>query len=115
MYYVQWTVDSPSHDPNFDLVIGPWGEEAETDQRVLVSLLFRPGPLGGFMVINGAGRPPDIRSLCRRALTRAEVIGTWLAEEAFQMVDAIWLQDPRIEEIRSWAKAAEQSPPSQEI
>jgi hypothetical protein len=32
-------------------------------------------------------------------LARAEVIGTPLAKQAFELVDAIWLRDERIAEI----------------
>jgi predicted outer membrane lipoprotein len=52
------------------------------------------------MVIDGEGRPADHRSLCGQALKREEVIGTPLAANAFALFDAIWLQDPRIEELR---------------
>jgi hypothetical protein len=67
---------------------------------VLVSLLYLPGPDGGITVIDGAKRPADQRSLCGRTLERDEVIGTPLAANAFALFDAIWLQDPRIEELR---------------
>src|SRR6266496_646076 len=100
VYSVQWTPCSPQHDPNIDLVIGEWGTDAKSEDRVLVSLLYRPGPHGGVMVIDGEGRPAGQRSLCGQALKRDEVIGTPLAANAFALFDAIWLQDPRIEELR---------------
>jgi hypothetical protein len=101
VYYVQWTVGSPDHNPNFDLIIGAWGEEADPGQRTLVSLMYQPGPAGGgFMIIDGEGRPADSRTLCGRALKRAEVIGTPLAKQVFQLIDAIWLHDARIAEVR---------------
>jgi hypothetical protein len=100
VYYVQWTPGSPQHDPNIDLVIGEWGTDAKPEDRVLVSLLYRSRPDGGVMVIDGEGRPADQRSLCGQALKREEVIGTPLAANAFALFDAIWLQDPRIEELR---------------
>jgi phosphoribosylcarboxyaminoimidazole (NCAIR) mutase len=51
-------------------------------------------------VISGAGRRADSPGICGRALTREEVIGTPLAQEAFSLVDALWLTEPRIEAIR---------------
>ncbi|SFI99418.1 hypothetical protein [Planctomicrobium piriforme] len=99
-YYVQWTDKSPDHYPNVDFVVGQWGDGVCSDLRKLVALRYRPDSDGGqFMVIDAAGRPADDRSICGRALTRDEVIGTPLAEEIFSMIDAVWLGDPRIEEV----------------
>lgn len=102
VYYVQWTVEEPDHMPNFDIVLGPWGDGTAPSDRVLVSLLYRPSPRGGsFMVASGKGRRADDRSLCGRALDRTDVIGTPLATEVFSLVDSLWLTEPRIEEIRA--------------
>lgn len=102
MYFVQWTVGAPEHNPNIDLIIGPWGEEAKPEHRLAVSLLYRPAQAGGsFMVIDGEGRRTDDRSLCGRALKRVEVIGTPLAQEIFALVDAVWLTEPRIGEVKA--------------
>ncbi|QBE66027.1 hypothetical protein [Pseudoduganella lutea] len=102
VYFVQWTVNSPEHMANFDLVLGPWGDGTSPSDRVLVSLLYRPRPGGGsFMVTSGKGRRADDRSLCDRALERADVVGTPLAGEVFSLVDALWRTEPRVEEIRA--------------
>ena len=102
VYFVQWTVNEPGHMPHFDIVLGPWGEGTAPGDRVLVSLLYQPRPGGGsFMVASGKGRRADDRSLCGRALERADVIGTPLANEVFSLLDALWLSEPRIEEIRA--------------
>jgi len=102
VYFVQWTVDEPEHMPNVDIVIGPWGDETSPNDRVLVSLLYQPRPGGGsFMVANGKGRPADDRSICSRALERADVVGTPLANQVFSLVDSLWLTEPRIEGIRA--------------
>ena len=88
--------------PDFDIVLGPWGDGTAPNDRVLVSLLYQPRPDGGsFMVANAKGRRADDRSLCGRALERADVIGTPLANEVFSLVDSLWLTEPRIEEIRA--------------
>jgi hypothetical protein len=39
-------------------------------------------------------------------MTRAEVIDTPLAAEAFRLVDAIWLTEPRVHEIKEFCRAA---------
>jgi len=101
IYYVQWTVGSAEHFPNIDLVLGPWGANADPSEQVLISLVYDSGPDGGgFMIIDSAARPANSRELCGRALRRDEVIGTPFAQEAFQIVDAIWLHDPRVGEVK---------------
>lgn len=52
------------------------------------------------MVIDSEGRPANDPKLCGRALKRVEVLGTPLAKEVFQLVDCIWLQDPRMADVR---------------
>jgi hypothetical protein len=70
--------------------------------RVLVSVLYRPSPDGGsFMVIDGAGRFAGKRELCGRAVRRAEVVGTSFAQEVFLLLDGLWLTDPRIAEVEA--------------
>lgn len=102
VYFVQWTVDSPDHYPNIDLIIGPWGEGTSADQRMLACLRFRPAPDGGaFMVIDAGDRRPSSPPLFSRSLRRDEVVGTPLAPRVFQLVDAIWLTNPRIEEVKA--------------
>ena len=101
VYYVQWTVGSAEHFPNIDLVLGPWGADADPNERVLISLVYDPGPDGGgFMIIDSEGRPANSRELCGRALKREEVIGTPFAQEAFQLIDAIWRDDPRMDAVK---------------
>jgi hypothetical protein len=107
VYYVHWTVDAPEHTPNIDLLVGEWDHAANAQNRVLVSLLFQPSSDGGaFMVVDGQGRPADSRDLCARALSRAEVVGTPLAQEIYGLADAIWLTEPRIAEVQNLNKLA---------
>lgn len=106
VYYVQWTVGSPDHFPNIDLIVGPWGEGAHADQRVLVCLRFRPTPDGGsFMVIDPGDRRRSNPPLFARSLQRDAVIGTPLAPQVFMLLDALWLTEPRIEEVKALCQA----------
>lgn len=107
VYYIQWTVGSPDHFPNLDLVIGPWGEGFGPTDRFLVSLVFRPDVgQGGFMVVDAKRRPANDPALCTKAFDRAEVVGTDLAPRVFSIVDAIWLGDPRLSPIKSLGDVA---------
>jgi hypothetical protein len=53
------------------------------------------------MVIDANTRPIASNGNVGRSLSRDEVIGTALAPEAFSIVDAIWLNEPRIAELRA--------------
>ncbi|MCK7595643.1 hypothetical protein [Pseudomarimonas salicorniae] len=107
LYYIQWTVGSPNHFPNLDLVIGPWGEGFGPADRFLVSLLYRPDSAqGGFMVVDAEGRYANYLALCEKAFDRSEVVGTALASKVFSIVDAIWLGDPRLSDVKSLGDVA---------
>jgi len=67
---------------------------------MLVSLVYQPRKGGGsLMVIHGKGRRADDRSVCGRALTREDVIGTPLESDVFSLVDALWHTETKIGEI----------------
>ena len=102
VYYVSWTVAAPEHHPKIDLIVGAWGDGTDPENRILVSLLFRPAADGGsFMVVDANDRLTSYRSVCGRAMRRAEVVGTPLGEEIITLVDALWASDPRISEVRA--------------
>jgi hypothetical protein len=52
-----------------------------------------------FMVVDASSRTAASSDLVGRVLCRDEVIGTSIAQAAFELVDAIWLQDERIAEL----------------
>ena len=98
IYYVSWTKDAPEHLPTVDLIIGSWGEGASPEHRILVSMLYRAGADGGFMVVDADDSRANKPELVGRAMKRAEVVGTPLAKEAFALVEVVWAQDARIGE-----------------
>lgn len=101
-YFVQWTVGAPEHDANIDLIVGAWGEKTSPRDRFLVSVLYRPATGGGsFMVVDAQSRLARKSDLCGRAMFRAEVVGTPLAPEVYALLDALWLGDPRVAEVRA--------------
>jgi len=101
VYYVQWTLRQVvRHGAHVDLVIGRWGDETSPEDRVGVSLEFRRTERGPeFMVIDASSREKYFGGLAAHVLSRAEVMGTPMAQQAFDIVDAIWEQDGRISEI----------------
>lgn len=104
-YYVHWTLNNPKHGANFDLVVGKWGGKASEKDRETIALLYHHSDgRSGFMVIDAADRPAGQPEFAKTALSREQVVGTPLAADAFAMVDAIWLHDPRIAEVQGWLR-----------
>jgi hypothetical protein len=100
-YYVRWAVGRPEHGANFDLIVGQWGDGTSAQDRVAISLLYRQtDDAAGFMIVDSASSAAGKSDLVGSALTRDQVLGTPLARLSFDIVDAIWLQDLRIDEVR---------------
>jgi hypothetical protein len=97
-YWMHWTVDHlADHGAHLDLIIGRWGEDTSSDHRAAVSLEHRQQPDGSpaLMVIDPADSAAAKSDLAATALSREEVIGTPLAKQVFDIVDAIYSQDDR--------------------
>ena len=96
-YMVRWTDGHVAENgASFDLIIGEWGG-APSSARVAVSLDYRVTDTGpAFMVIDANTQPVAKSDLVGRALSRNEVIGTATAKTAFDILDAILLQDDRV-------------------
>ncbi|WP_157209730.1 hypothetical protein [Marinimicrobium agarilyticum] len=98
-------VGALNHDPNFDIIVGRWGECSNPNAKCGVSIQYRLG--SEFMIIDADSRPfATGQTLFANALPRAEVVGTELASQAFSVLDAVWLQDSRLEELRVAANQA---------
>ncbi len=102
-YFVQWTLGNPEHGANFDLVIGEWEENTTKDDRRVAALEYRVFDGGGeFMVIDAASRPVSGGEIASTALFRDQVVGKPIANDLYAIVDAIFMKDDRLEEIRTW-------------
>lgn len=98
-YFVHWTRGQPGHYPNLDFLIGSWGEHSKND-RVLVSWLYSASR-NQFMIVDSASRPAARSDLCSQALTRDQVLSNpQLVDDAKAVLDAVWLGDERIEEVK---------------
>jgi hypothetical protein len=92
-YAVRWTPASPPHGAVVDLVLGAWGHGSGPGERRLVSLRYGPGPQGnGFRVVDARSSP----GVAAQATRRDEVVGRPLGDEVMGLLDAIWIQDPRV-------------------
>ena len=102
-YYVSWTIGKQDHGAAFDLILGAWGNNGGCEDRATVTLDYRVGEGGSwFRVENAAEHFLAGNQLSGHSCTRADVIGTPLAEQVFAIGDAILLGDPRLDEVRGW-------------
>ena len=104
-YFVGWTEGKPDHGAAFDVIFGAWGEGTAKQDRSAVALDFRV--IDGspqFMVIDATGRVAADSELVGTALQRNDVIGTPVAAQVFALVDAIYMRDGRLDEVRSWSR-----------
>lgn len=103
-YYVQWTSNNKEHYPNFDFLVGTWGDDSVRDKK-LISFVYNATPKdgGSFMAIDSSGRPAARSDLCSVALNRDDIVNNVdLMGVATNMIDAVWVGDPRIDEIRNF-------------
>ena len=102
-YFVQWTRNSANHFPNLDFLIGSWGDDAP-DDRKLVAWLYNPSA-DSFMAIDASSRPAAKSPLCAKSLTREEVVTDHqLMDYATRLIDAVWIGDPRAQEVGELGK-----------
>lgn len=99
-YLIHWTQSSKEHDANFDIIFGKWGDLATPKDRSVASFAYRRTE-NSFMVIDSGTRPAgQAKEVASFPLARDEIVGTPLASYLFSLLDAIWLQDARITDIR---------------
>jgi hypothetical protein len=102
-YFVHWPLGKVAEKgAHIDLILGPWGEGTERADRYAISLEFRQGL--GVRIIDATARDIVRHSLVGRGLAREDVIMTPLAQEVFEIIDAIWVQDQRIAEVTGEAR-----------
>jgi hypothetical protein len=103
-YFLGWAERRPDHGASIELILGNWGETATRQERYVIALDCRIAEASPqFMLVDAEGRLPSADDLASVALKRSEVVGTPLAPQVFALVDAIYLSDPRIEEVRNWS------------
>ena len=97
-YLFHWTVGHfPDLPANIDLILGKWGDESVSSDRVAVSLeLVVRDEQPDVKVIDAGTRPIAKSELVGTALGRSSVIGTPRAGQVFSVIDAIFEQDARL-------------------
>src|SRR2546430_6538140 len=94
-YQVHWTTHQVArHGAEFYIILGKWGDGTTAIDRFAVALhFFIDADSFGFTVVDANQTPIASHPLVGRALSRESVINTPLAQEIFNLVDAIWLED----------------------
>ena len=102
LYQVHWTNNRViKHGAEFYIILGEFGEGTTAADKFAVALhFFIESDRFGFMVVDADKTTISSHPLVGRALSRADVIDKPLAEEVFELVDAIWLEDGNIAEVR---------------
>ena len=102
VYQVHWTINQVfTHGAEFYFILGQFGEGTTAADKFAVALhFFIDSDRFGFMVVDADKTRISSHPLVGRALPRVDVINTPLAEEVFELVDAIWLDDENIAEVR---------------
>jgi hypothetical protein len=106
-YFAGWAEQRPDHGASFDLILGKWGTSATKHDRYTVALDYRiveGSPQ--FMIVDAQSRLTSGSDLADSTLKRSDVIGTPLASKVFALVDTIYMGDPRLGELRTWAVVA---------
>jgi hypothetical protein len=100
-YQVHWALGQVErHGAMFYIILGYWGEGTLAADRYAVALRYRcDSETTGFMIIDANETAIASHPLVGRTLRRDDVIGSPLAQEVFEIVDFIWLNDERIAEI----------------
>jgi len=103
IYQVHWTSNQVvKHGAEFYVILGEFGEGTTAADKFAVALHFFVEPdRFGFSVVDADKTAISSHPLVGRALPRADVIDKPLAKEVFDLIDAIWLNDGNIAEIRN--------------
>ena len=101
-YQVHWTKNQVAkHGAEFYIVLGEFGDGTTAADKFAVALhFFVEDERHGFMVVDADQTSIASHPLVGSALPRSNVIDTPLAEEVFELVDAIWLEDENIAEVK---------------
>lgn len=99
VYFVHWTKGHVAEKGAlWNIVMGPWGEDATAEQRFVARLRYRAGEGGGFMVEDA--QAGELTTLASNLLKRDDIIGRPLAKQIFDICDAVYLHDEAIKELQ---------------
>jgi len=100
-YFVHWTLRQVlKHGAHIDLIYGPWGDQSTAEDRAAISLEYRITDTGpGVVVIDAHGRNHADGTLAKHVFSREDVISDPIADEVFDICDAVLTLDERLAEL----------------
>ena len=100
-YFIAYTNGQPEHGAEFTFVVGNWSEDAMAKDRFVIVLHHFPEK--GFMLDSDfAEKKANMRELASNFLNREDIIGSEFADTLFSIVDAVYMKDSRLDEMRNW-------------
>ena len=100
-YFIAYTNGQPEHGAEFTFVVGKWGEDAMAKDRFVI--VMHHFPEKGFMLDSDfAEKKANMRELASNFLNREDIIGSKFADTLFSIVDAVYMKDSRLDEMRNW-------------
>lgn len=101
-FHAQWTPGRSAHPVLIDLVLGDHEDGAPPDRRIGVSIAYRNvDRQGGFTIMDADARPFASPETLGEALRTAQVAGTPLAREAFDLAACVLRSLPGFAEIET--------------
>jgi len=97
-YWVRFAQGHPESSPTIHCGTGDWSESAADDQRWLFGVEYNLEAKGFHLLDLRIDHEQALPNYT--ALNRDEILGTQFAQDAFAMIDAIWMKDPHLEELR---------------
>jgi len=95
-YMCRWSMQHPEKGVIFQIGLGDWRDQAPADARWMFGATYST-ETAGF-------RLDDLRrndgGTDATLLDRSDIIDTPFAQEAFAMLDAVFMKDPRLAEVR---------------
>lgn len=99
VYFVRWAKGHVAKNGAlWNVIIGPWSEEATREQRFIAQLRYLAGEEGGFVVEDAEAG--EMSNLATNLLKREDVIGRPIAKQIFDICDAVYLQDEHLGELK---------------
>lgn len=100
-YFIAYTNGQPKHGAEFTFVVGKWGDAAMAKDRFVI--VMHHFPEQGFMIDSDiVEKKSNMQELASNFLNRDDIIGSKFADTLFSMVDAVYMKDSRLDEIRNW-------------
>ena len=100
-YFVEWTPGHADRSADFDFIVGEWGDGTDALDRKAVTVEFRHLSTGpAFRIGDASTRQVAHSNLVGEVLDRSQVLQSPTVSHIFTLCDLVYLEDPRLSELR---------------